>query len=70
METNAAQELAKEYLRLGGHRLLVMDDNLLSTNSWEPDAPEAETFWNERIETLNPRRRNEVMSFLPSINAI
>jgi hypothetical protein len=68
MTTNAAKELATEYLRLGGHRLLVMDDNLLSTNSWEPDPPEAETFWNERIETLGLRRRNEVMSFLPSIN--
>jgi len=39
---NAAQELAEEYLRLGGKRLLVMDDNILSTNSWEADPPEAE----------------------------
>ncbi|MBB4569427.1 hypothetical protein [Rhizobium leucaenae] len=66
---NAAKDLATEYLRLGGHRLLVMDDNILSTNCWEPDSREAESFWNERIETLNPKRRNEVMSFLPSINA-
>ncbi len=34
---NSAQELAEEYLRLGGKRLLVMDDNILSTNSWEAD---------------------------------
>lgn len=66
---NAAKDLATEYLRLGGHRLLVMDDNILSTNCWEPDSREAKSFWNERIETLNPKRRNEVMSFLPSINA-
>ena len=66
---DAAKDLATEYLRLGGHRLLVMDDNILSTNCWEPDSREAESFWNERIETLNPKRRNEVMSFLPSINA-
>ncbi len=66
---NGAQELAKEYLRLGGRRLLVMDDNILSTNSWEADPPEAETFWKREIETLEPRQRSEVMSFLPSINA-
>ncbi|NLS16567.1 hypothetical protein HGP16_08335 [Rhizobium sp. P40RR-XXII] len=65
---NGAQELAKEYLRLGGHRLLVMDDNILSTESWEADTPEAETFWRRKIEILEPRQRNEVMSFLPSIN--
>jgi hypothetical protein len=65
---NNAQELANEYLRLGGHRLLVMYDNILSTQSWEQDSPEAETFWKQEIEILAPRRRNEVMSFLPSIN--
>ncbi|MFT3998733.1 MAG: hypothetical protein QM684_00770 [Rhizobium sp.] len=66
--TNSAQDLAEEYLRLGGRRLLVMDDNILSTKSWEADPPEAETFWNREIEILAPRRRSEVMSFLPSIN--
>jgi len=65
---NMAQELANEYLRLGGHRLLVMDDNLLSTESWEADPPEAELFWKQKIENLPLRQRNEVMSFLPSIN--
>ncbi len=65
---NSALELANEYLRLGGHRLLVMDDNILSTQSWEADPPEAETFWKQEIEILAPRQRNEVMSFLPSIN--
>ncbi|GES40837.1 hypothetical protein FBZ98_104218 [Rhizobium sp. ERR 922] len=65
---NGAQELAEEYLRLGGKRLLVMDDNILSTNSWEADPLEAEAFWKREIESLAPRQRNEVMSFLPSIN--
>lgn len=64
---NGAQELAEEYLRLGGKRLLVMDDNILSTNSWEADPLEAEAFW-KRKSSLAPRQRNEVMSFLPSIN--
>ncbi|WP_348643532.1 hypothetical protein [Rhizobium lusitanum] len=68
MMNNSAQDLANEYLRLGGRRLLVMDDNILSTKSWEGDPPEAETFWKQEIEGLAPRRRNEVMSFLPSIN--
>lgn len=68
MMNNSAQDLANQYLRLGGHRLLVMDDNILSTKSWEADPPEAETFWKREIEILPPRRRNEVMSFLPSIN--
>ncbi|NLS01331.1 hypothetical protein HGP17_31240 [Rhizobium sp. P38BS-XIX] len=66
---NKAKDLANEYLRLGGRRLLVMDDNILSTKSWESDPPEAETFWKQKVELLALRQRNEVMSFLPSINA-
>ncbi|AVA25605.1 hypothetical protein [Rhizobium sp. NXC24] len=65
---NMAQELANEYLRLGGRRLLVMDDNVLSTQIWEADPPEADTFWKQKIDPLPQRQRNEVMSFLPSIN--
>ncbi|QND44287.1 hypothetical protein HB780_00185 (plasmid) [Rhizobium lusitanum] len=66
---NAAQELVKEYQRLGGRREVVIDDNELSTRTWEPDTPEADAFWREKIEKLSPERRNEVESFLPSINA-
>lgn len=66
---NAAQELVKEYQRLGGRREVVMDDNELSTRTWEPDTPEADAFWREKIEKLSPERRKEVESFLPSINA-
>ena len=66
---NKAKDLANEYLRLGGRRLLVMDDNILSTQSWEHDPPEAEAFWKQKVEMLALRQRNEVMSFLPSINA-
>lgn len=69
MEKNTAQELAKQYQSLGGHRQLVMDDNKLSTRTWEADTPEAETFWKQRIEGLSPEVRREVESFLPSINA-
>jgi hypothetical protein len=69
MEIPLTKKLADEYQRLGGKRRLVMDDNDLTTRSWEPDTPEADAFWMQNIQSLPDKRRTEVLSYLPSMNA-
>jgi hypothetical protein len=68
MKGPLTKELADEYLRLGGKRRLVMDDNDLTTRSWEIDTPMADEFWRHNIRSLPEKRRTEVLSYLPSIN--
>ncbi|WP_458386456.1 hypothetical protein [Rhizobium pisi] len=60
--------LAREYLRLGGHRRSKIDDNIITVRLWDEDPPEAERFWKERVETLSPYERHQVEHFLPTIN--
>ncbi|WP_026615078.1 MULTISPECIES: hypothetical protein [Ensifer] len=68
MELTNARRLASEYLRLGGHRRVVIDDNQTSIRSWEEEPAEAEAFWKQNVETLAPERQREVELFLPTIN--
>lgn len=65
---NHSKELAEEYVRLGGRRVAVIDDNLGSSRDWHGDSPEAAKFWQERIEILSDRERRDVETFLPSLN--
>ncbi|OWV72512.1 hypothetical protein ATY76_06715 [Rhizobium sp. R339] len=60
--------LAKEYLRLGGNRRSKIDDNITTVRHWKEDPPEAERFWQERVETLSKDERKQVEDFLPTIN--
>ncbi|MFS8145298.1 hypothetical protein [Rhizobium sp. BR 249] len=60
--------LAREYLRLGGRRRSKIDDNITTVRQWEEDPPEAERFWQERVETLSKADRKQVEDFLPTIN--
>lgn len=62
-----ASRLAKEYLRLGGNRKAVLDDNAVSVRIWDPEPKEASDFWESHIQSLDPRRRKEVETLLPSI---
>jgi hypothetical protein len=62
-------QLARDYIRLGGKRRAVIDDNIVSTRDWEPEGSEADTFWNERIATLSADERKQVELYLPTINA-
>lgn len=68
MEPTHARRLADEYLRLGGHRRVVIDDNQTSIRNWEPEPVEAEAFWKLHVETLSPEMQREVQLFLPTIN--
>jgi len=70
MERTSSAELAAEYLRLGGGRLAKIDDNHVSTRKWEHESPAAEAFWNTHIAPLDERRRDEVISHLPTINQV
>lgn len=62
-----SHSLAKEYIRLGGKRQVKIDDNRLSLRQWEGDPPEAERFWQEKIETLPDEKRKQVVDYLPDI---
>lgn len=61
--------LAEEYLRLGGHRRSKIDDNITTVRHWEKDPPEAERFWQEKVQPLSASDRKQVEDFLPSINS-
>ncbi len=62
-------QLAKDYIKLGGKRRAVVDDNVVSTRDWEPDTSEAEAFWKDNVETLDADERKQVELYLPTINA-
>ncbi|MBP1874120.1 hypothetical protein LPJGGPFB_03241 [Ensifer adhaerens] len=68
MEKTHVRELAEEYLRLGGHRRVAIDDNETSIRSWEAEPPEADAFWRREVETLTPATQREVQLMLPTIN--
>jgi hypothetical protein len=68
-EETEAKKLAEEYVRLGGKRQSIMDDNQVDTRKWDDENPEAEAFWNEHIKTLDGDHLREVQTHLPSINS-
>ena len=70
MEQTPSAKLAADYVRLGGGRLAKIDDNHLSTRAWEHETPAAEAFWNAHIASLDEKRRDEVISHLPTINTV
>jgi hypothetical protein len=69
LKTEAAK-LADEYLRLGGTRRAKIDDNIVSVRKWEDEPKAAEDFWDARIAPLAKKRQDEVVTLLPTINAI
>ncbi len=66
--SNRSEKLAAEYVKLGGKRRAVMDDNLVSTRQWDDESSEAATFWRENIEKLPKGQQKDVEKFLPDIN--
>ena len=65
---NRSKDLAMTYIRLGGKRRAVLDDNLVSTREWAEDTAEAKAFWRDEIESLPDHERKDVEKFLPGIN--
>ncbi|TCL63275.1 hypothetical protein [Rhizobium sp. BK251] len=70
MEKTQSFKIAEEYMRLGGRKLVKIDDNIVSTRQWEKDTPEAEAFWRENIEPMDEKRRREVEVHLASISDV
>lgn len=70
MEETPTARLAAEYLRRGGGRLAKIDDNRITTRQWRHETKAAEDFWNRHIAPLDEKRRDEVMTHLPTINEV
>ncbi|MCV9967476.1 hypothetical protein OIU34_37225 [Pararhizobium sp. BT-229] len=67
---NRSKDLAAEYIKLGGKRRAVLDDNLVSTREWAEDTAQAEAFWRDEVESLPDAERKDVEKFLPGINTV
>lgn len=67
---NRSKDLATKYIRLGGKRPSVLDDNLVSTREWAKDTADAKVFWRDKIECLPDAERKDVEKFLPGINSV
>jgi hypothetical protein len=64
-----SHKTAKEYVRLGGRRLAKIDDNIVSTRSWEGD-PVAVAACQALIEPLDEQKRQEVIVHKRRVNPI
>ncbi|MNE55227.1 hypothetical protein D3C80_1500520 [compost metagenome] len=69
MEKTETRTLAEDYLKLGGTRQVMIDDNKTFIRQYEDEPREAAVFWQEHIESLDQATREDVEFFLPSINA-
>jgi hypothetical protein len=65
-----SKKLADEYLRLGGRRKAKVDDNIVSTRTWDDEPAEADAYWQQHIAPLDDKRRREVELLLPSMNDV
>lgn len=63
-----SRNVAMEYLRLGGRRLAKVDDNIVSTRTWEDEPAEAAEFWEAQVEPLDEKAQREIVLHLPSIS--
>ena len=70
MEQTSTAKLAADYLRLGGRRLAKIDDNHVSTRQWKHETRAAEAYWNAHIAPLDEKRRDGVITHLPTINEV
>ncbi|MET0171749.1 MAG: hypothetical protein ABW206_05055 [Agrobacterium vaccinii] len=64
----SSHQIAMEYMRLGGRRLAKVDDNIVSTRTWEDEPAEATALWQAQVEPLDEKAQREVMLHLPSIS--
>jgi len=60
-------QIATEYLRLGGRRQAKVDDNTVSTRSWEDDPSEADAYWQTHVAPLTEKEQRDIMIHLPSM---
>ena len=53
MEKTETRKLAEEYLRLGGTRQVMIDDNKTFVRQYEDEPEEADSFWTKQIANLD-----------------
>jgi arginine deiminase len=64
----SSHKMATEYMRLGGRRLAKVDDNIVTSRTWEDEPKEAAAFWKAQVEPLDEKAQREVILHLPSIS--
>ncbi|MFK0386803.1 MULTISPECIES: hypothetical protein [Rhizobium/Agrobacterium group] len=69
MEMTQTRRLAEEYLRLGGTRQVMIDDDKTFVRQYQDDPPAAKAFWLENIAGLDEDTLEDVEFFLPSVNS-
>jgi len=69
MEKTETRKLAEEYLRLGGTRQVMIDDNKTFVRQYEDEPEQANAFWKDQIASLDEARMKDVEFFLPSVNS-
>ncbi|SIQ89742.1 hypothetical protein SAMN05880582_104215 [Rhizobium sp. RU20A] len=62
------QDLADQYLALGGRRQAIIDDNKVSVRQWDDEPQEADAFWRDNVDGLDDEGRREVALLLPSVS--
>ena len=69
MEMTQTRRLAEEYLRLGGTRQVMIDDDKTFVRQYQDDPPAAKAFWLENIAGLDEDTLEDVEFILPSVNS-
>lgn len=64
----SSHKVALEYMRLGGRRLAKVEDNIVTTRTWEDEPAEAAAFWQAQVDPLDEKAQREVILHLPSIS--
>ena len=69
MEKTETRELAEEYMRLGGTRQVMIDDNKTFVRQYDSESEAAGAFLENKIAVLDDERMKDVEFFLPSVNS-
>jgi len=69
MEKTETRKLAEEYMRLGGTRQVMIDDNKTFVRQYDSEPEAAGAFWDDKIAVLEEVRMKDVEFFLPSVNS-
>ncbi len=67
-QTLSLKDIAAEYVRLGGQRRAVIDDNKVSTRKWDSEPAAAQAFWERHVSPLSDKDLQELETYLPTIN--
>ena len=55
-----------EYRRRGEREVILVGDTIVM-NTWDPEPPQADAFWFQRVEPLSKEQRNAVARALAGL---